>query len=243
MKQLVVTIALILFSIHSFAQKGFEVGVAGQFQNTWIFNDNDLSTGPKLDYKETFGRAFGLQLGFGFNDRHGIRVGVFQSTQGQNYITSEDFIELPKAKYFVKQSYLNIPVLYRYVADLKKHNSAFVLHIGPQFGLLQKSTSTAVQSKSPFTNAMISPEFDSKENYNSMDISAVLGVGTIFRLNKSFHINTMINLAYSVVDIEKADKKFPAERVTSNHGVVGFQLGLYYLIGGPDFVSKDKYKP
>lgn len=243
MKHAIVTISFLLITFFTFAQKGFEIGLAGQFQNTWILNDNDLSAGPALDYKETFGSAIGLQIGYGFNERHGIRVGVFQSTQGQNYITSEEFTELPNAQFFIKQSYLNIPVLYRYVADLKKHNSAFVMHLGPQFGLLQKSTSTVLLRQTPFNNAQISPEFDSKDNYNSMDISAVLGLGTIFRLSKSFHINTMINLAYSISDIEKADKKTPTDRVSSNNGIVGFQLGLYYLIGGPDFVSKDKYKP
>ena len=108
MKQLIVTIALSILSFNLVAQKGFEIGLAGQAQNTWIINDNDLSAGTTLDYKETFGSAYGIQIGYGFNERHGIRVGIFQSAQGQNYITSEEFTELPNAQYYTKQSYLKM---------------------------------------------------------------------------------------------------------------------------------------
>lgn len=236
------TIFILFFFTSAKSQSGFEFGPAFQYQNTWIINDNDLSTGPRLDYETTLNTAIGGQLGFGFNARHGIRVGFFMSNQGQNYITSEDFIDLPKAQYYTRFEYYNIPVLYRYVADLSKRNSAFILHAGPQFGLLQKSTSTVLVPRTPLNPAFISGEVDSKDLYNSMDIAANLGVGMIIRFSKALHMNAMLNMVYSINDIERADKK-PADRVSSNNAIAGLQVGLYYLLGGPDYANKDKFKP
>jgi hypothetical protein len=237
------TVIFTLF-IFTFAksQSGFEFGPVFQYQNTWIINDNDMSTGPKLDYETTLNTAIGGQLGIGFNANHGIRLGFFMSKQGQNYTTSQDFIDLPGAQYYTKFEYYNIPVLYRYVADLSKRNSAFILHLGPQFGLLQKSRSTVLIPKTPLNPAFISDEVDSKDFYNSMDIAANFGLGIIVRFSKALHMNTMLNMVYSINDIEKTDKK-PADRVSSNNAIIGLQVGLYYLLAGPDYADKAKFRP
>lgn len=227
------SILIFLSFLTATAQKGFEFGPTYHGQSTWMLNSDDTDTGQDLDYVKTFSTAYGIQMGYGFHARHGLRVGLLMSKQGQEYTTSSEFLELPNTKYFTKTEYLQIPVLYRYNGDLTIANSAFILTVGPQFGMLQSATGTKLIRDTILTTAELSPEFDQKTLFNSMDVSAHLGLGILARFSPKFHMNASLNFNYSINDIEASAFKIPNRAITRN-AVVSLNLGLFILLGGPD---------
>jgi hypothetical protein len=231
----------LLITFETFAQKGFEFGPSFQFQNTWLLNKIDNDEGAALDFEGTYNFAYGAQIGYGFHARHGLRTGIFVSQQGQKYTTSEEYLRLPSAKYYTETEYIQIPVLYRYNGSLEIANSAFILTAGPQFGLLQKSSSTALFLDSLSNTALISDRVDTKSCFESMDISAQLGLGILARFSPKFHMNAMLNLNYSLQDIDKgAIKEFV--RPGTKNAVVGVNVSFYVLLGGPEMATGGQAK-
>lgn len=234
----ILTLLVISFSSLLHAQKGFEIGAGFQYQSTWLVNNDDWNEGPSLDVEKTFHTAYGLNLGYGFSGRHGIRVGAFMSEVGQKYIGAIPIIQVTvKSETTIK--YLQIPVLYRYTSDLTSSNTAFLLTVGPQFGLLQEATSTASANLLGIPGS--TGPIDLKKSYNDMDISAHLGVGIIARFSPKFHMNAQLNFAYSLQDIENSSTKIPNRAITRN-GVVGLGVSFYYLIGGTEMSKIPKMK-
>lgn len=220
------------------AQKGFEFGPVFQGQSTWLLNQADNDAGGELDFEYTWNYAYGVSLGYGFHDRHGVRVGMLLSNQGQNYSTDEKFEKLPSTTYYTKSQYLQIPVLYRYNGRLDLNNSAFIVEAGPQFGLLQYAKATEVLVDNNYDLAFLLPEYNCTSCYNSLDIQAHVGVGLLARFSKSLHMNAMLNLNYSLQDIEtEAGKRTPDRPITRN-AVIGLNVGFYLLLGGPDMAIK-----
>jgi len=197
------SVALFFFTVKSSAQLGFEIGPSFQFQNTWMYNQQDTDAGPELDYKVTFQSAYGLNIGYGFAPRHGVRAGIFVSQMGQQYTTDDRYLEFPNMKYETLTEYIQVPVLYRYNGSLEIANSAFLLTVGPQFGWLQKASRTylfrdSLQTANPINE--IRTDKDPKSFLKEMDISAYLGVGATIRFSKKIHMNAMLNVSYSFAD-------------------------------------------
>jgi hypothetical protein len=221
------------WSLNICAQKGFEFGPVFQVQSTWMLNSDDTDKGQDLDFVKTFGSAYGVQMGYGFHARHGLRVGILRSQQGQEYTTSSEFLELPNTKYFTKTEYLQIPVMYRYNGNLSMANSAFILTLGPQFGMLQSAKGTKLVTDTIANTVSLSPEFDQKSLFNSMDISAHLGLGILARFSPKFHMNASLNFDYSLQDIEASAFKEVGRSATQN-AIISINIGFYVLLGGPD---------
>jgi len=232
---LLFTVLLGLFSAH--AQKGLEIGPAFQVQSTWMLNDYDFDLGPELDFENKIQFAYGGYLSFGFAPRHGLRTGVLLSQQGQKYITSGDFVELPSTAYQTLTEYLQVPLLYRYNSNLGKSNSAFLLQVGPQFGLLQRAEGTDLLRNFVDSTANISAVQDLSGRYNSLDISAQLGLGLTARFSKHWHMNAMLNMSYSLTGIEQNPDRISGRGITRN-AVVGLNIGVFYLFMGPETVKK-----
>jgi hypothetical protein len=238
--------SLLSFSFISLsAQKGFEFGGAFQYQSTWMINQTDFDKGPELDVKPTYGIAYGANLSFGFSARHGIRTGLFISQQGQKYTTDDRFTAFPQQNFETQITYQQIPFLYRYTSNLTKQNTAFMLYAGPQFGLLQTAQSSHVVASTDTVNQFvtyaISPLTDSKSTFNDMDISALMGLGIISRFGKHIHMNATLNFSFSLSDIEASATK-QANRSSTNNGVIGLQVGLYYLFKETPVVHKAKMR-
>jgi hypothetical protein len=204
-----------------------------------------MDKGADLDYKNTMQIAYGFTTSYGFSPRHGIRTGIYFSQQGQKYVTSGEFVELPNAQYQTLTEYIQVPLLYRYNGSLSIANSAFLLTVGPQFGFLQSASGTFLQRKDTMAspkilNESIQPIKDAKSLYNSMDISAHLGVGLTARFSKKWHMNAVLNLNYSLMDVEKV--KMPLTRKPTRNAVVGIGISFYYLIGGPEMAGPPKMR-
>lgn len=239
---------LVLISGFVQAQKGFEIGPAIQFQSTWMTNKFDYDLGPELDVKPTYGMAYGGIVSYGFSNRHGIRTGVMLSQLGQKYTTAAEFKELPSTAYATSADYLLIPLMYRYNSDLGKSNTAFVLQVGPQFGMLQsvKAQYLVRNFVDSTASVMAVPDDSVKQRYNSMDISAVIGVGLNVRFSKMLHMNAMLNLSYSLQSIEQSSFKnalYPTRPSNTRNAVAGLQVSFCYLLGGPEMVRKTPVAP
>jgi len=245
MKTFHIAILFCFSSLMTFAQQGLEFGPDFQVQTTWLMNQDDMDKGEVLDYKNTMQIAYGFTTSYGFAPRHGIRTGIYFSQQGQKYTASEKFVELPNAKYQTLTEYIQVPLLYRYNGSLKIANSAFLLTVGPQFGFLQSANGTFLQRKDTTTtpkilNESIEPIKDAKSLYNSMDISAHLGLGLTARFSKKWHMNALLNFNYSFQDVEKV--KMPLTRRPTRNAVVGIGISFYYLIGGPEMAGPPKMR-
>jgi hypothetical protein len=248
MKKIFLTLILLqTLSIGSIlAQKGFEAGIAVQYSSVWIYNQTDFDKGPELDLKPTYGLSYGANLSYGFAPRHGFRVGYFMSEQGQIYSTDDRFTKFPNQKFLTKLTYTQIPFQYRYTSDLTGRNTAFMICVGPQFGMLKKATATSlspaiIDTVTNDTSYTIKPSEDVLKNFNSLDISAAVSLGMIARFTEQLHMNATLNIAYSISDIEASATKAP-NRVASRNAVVGIQVGFYYLFNGPPMVHKPKLR-
>lgn len=237
---------LTIITSTAFAQKGLEAGLAVQYSSTWIYNQTDFDKGPELDVKPTYGLSYGANLSYGFAPRHGIRIGYFMSEQGQNYSTDDRFTKFPNQKYETKLTYTQLPFQYRYTSDLTGRNTAFMVCIGPQFGMLKKATASVlspaiIDTIANDTSYAIIPIADALKSFNNMDISAAMSLGIIARFTEHIHMNATLNIAYSISDIEASATKL-VNREPSQNAVVGLQVGFYYLFNGPPIVHKPKLR-
>lgn len=232
MKKLLL-VALVALGINQVsAQKGLELGVYAQPQNTWILNQEDLDKGAELDYQTTIKTAYGVNVGFNFTNTLGIRSGLMLSTQGQKYkgegvgysFTSEQ-----------KLSYIKVPVLLKFNSNPSAKTS-FLFNIGPEFGVLSKAQST---SDGTYLGANIKTDNDNTNAYNNLDIAAVMGLGLQANLGHNLNLNFMFRFSYSIMDIENKDAKnsvggayYAPDRTKANNLIAGFQLGLNYTLFG-----------
>jgi hypothetical protein len=241
LKRLCLSLTFSIITIILSAQSGIEIGPSIQYQSTWLTNQDDTDAGGNLDFKNTMNLCIGGNLSYGFAPRHAIRVGIFQSTQGQIYTTDDTFIELPSTQYKTTLEYLNIPIQYRYNSDLKRSNTAFLLTVGPQFGILQKATADSLVRNFIDTTSSIKSGLDVLKSYNKNDLSAALGVGMVARFSKHWHMNAMLNFTYSLSDIEISSFKSLGRRPTQN-AIVGLNVSFYYLFNGPETATLPKLR-
>jgi hypothetical protein len=233
MKKLLLLASTFAVSASLFAQKGFEIGVQAQPQNTWIFNSDDFAAGPDLNFETTFKFAYGLNLGYNFTDQIGVRTGVLMSRQGQHYITDETTPQ----EFQTNFRYLKIPVLLKYNGSLE-HSVPFLLEVGPQFGLLQKATRT-LPTNTSFTGKQVN---DVAGLYKGSDIAIVLGIGTQIPIATAVNANVGLRFDYSLTDIEDETYKnteFLVEnagvgRKSANNLTAGLKIGINYVIGAQE---------
>lgn len=242
MKRLAQTFALALFvfcSAEVIAQGNFHLGVKGIPQNTWLLNQADSDSG-NVAYVSTWNYAYGLSLGYHWNQGIGIQIDVLNSRQGQikEYGTRSFRVELETAL-----SYLKVPVLFSFSSDPSK-KSMFYGNVGPQFSLLQKAsyidedgmetesiTVANVNSPSGFT------EVEIKEGFNSLDIGVVFALGGRFMLSESMYLSTGVRLDYGLTDAEDKDFSidgggfYVEDRPTTSNALAGFEIGLSYIFG------------
>src|ERR1035437_9491839 len=107
MKKLLALVVTISFlSVSAFAQKGFHVGLGGNFNSVWIVNQNAYGN-PEYDYKLDLGGGGGLVLGYNLTNHFGFEGAVMSSKQGQKYV-NHDNATLTRD---VNLHYIAIPVL------------------------------------------------------------------------------------------------------------------------------------
>lgn len=103
--------------------------------------------------------------------------------------------------------------------------------------MLQSARSTSLISDKDNQTAQLSPEFDSQNFFNDLNISAHLGIGLVARFSKHIHMNVALNLNYSLTNVEASATK-PVDRPITRNAMGGIQISLFYLMGGNDMALK-----
>lgn len=210
------------------AQEGFQLGVEGTPQLSWLVNKDDMDN-ANYETLPTFNAAFGLNSAYGFNENFGIGLNALYSFQGQRY----KFIGIERVR---KVEYIKIPLMFIYTGNINT-NMMFIGKIGPQLGLLTNAKLCDADG-----NVIVS---DQKTAYESMDWGAVINTGVGFMLAESWYLDVMLRFDYAFTDAEDNDYKLNINNPISNgngNGVIitsdrastynttaGLTIGLRYL--------------
>lgn len=221
MKSLLFLLVFALFSIVAYSQKGLHLGVKGAPQNTWMFNADD-SDDPDFLYVPTFRFSFGASFSYFLSSAVGVGIDILYSMQGQRYKFDDKDL-------FIKTNYLKIPVLFHFHSH-PESAALFYLNAGPQFGILTRSAMDFDVSffEAPFIG---STELDTTDEYQALNIGAVLGLGVGFNINDFLMLTTGLRFDYAFTDAEDKDAiVFAGSRSPTNNATAGFEIGLRYVM-------------
>ncbi len=208
----------------SIAQSGLEIGLDIMPQTHWILNQNDFDEGGLLDHKPTYGVAIGAHAGLNFSDKFGAQIGILYSAQGQDY--EQTVNDIVVNEYAKKLTYIKIPLLFKFNGD-PDAGAYFQGVVGPQLGLL---TNAEVEGNPPGT--LLIP--NSKDAYNSVDLSAVLGLGVGIKMTDALRLGLMFRFDVSLGDIENKDdfwtETIHFSRESSQNVTGGLMISLNYVL-------------
>ncbi len=188
--------------------RGFHIGAFISINNVWLSNKNysKSESATSIKPKITFGKSYGLNVGYDFKDRWGITSEIQYSEQGQKYSERNNYGLSTKE---VKLNYVQVPVLIKYKNSfINTYNSKpimFSVLFGPQFSnLVKKEVLLNNQSanSNPYNKIqgglMAGIDFDLyMTRYMYMTIGARTGFGTSFKkntpLNYQIGITTQFN--------------------------------------------------
>lgn len=216
---------ILLLSAGATAQSGFQVGVQGVPQMSWLMNSDDRDNGA-FDPLPTINGAFGVTLQYGFTDNFGIGLDGLYSMQGQRY-------ELDGIEYYKRIDYIKIPLMFVYSTELS--SSVMLLgKIGPQAGLLIDAKLLDKDGDEVVANQTA--------GYMDYDISGVAMLGAGFKLTEVLILETSLRYDFGFTDAEDKDYNrslndpdAPANgvndgRAVTNNMTAGVNIGLKYLI-------------
>lgn len=121
--------------------KGFHIGAFIGINNNWLSNKSYSTTesATSIKPKITFGKAYGLNIGYDFKDHWGIESEIQYIEQGQKYSERNNFGLSTKS---VNLNYVKAPILVKYKHSfINSYNSkpiVFSVLFGPQFSYLFK---------------------------------------------------------------------------------------------------------
>jgi len=190
MKKALMTIAIVLAAFATQAQSTFRLGLGGGINTTWLANTNVSDRGDELDFAVTFGGSIGLEGIYSFSEKAGVSLGFLYSGQNQKY-TGESGIGDEEFETKVRMRYLDIPLLLRLTSS-----SGTYFEIGPQFGFL-------MSAEEEFEFMGESETEDTKDQFNSMNLAAVLGFGVDIDVSENVIITTGLRLGYGFSDVTK----------------------------------------
>ncbi len=155
MKKALFTIILGLTIMASLkAQTGLHIGLQGQFNSTWIINQNAYYNLSQMDYEYKWGPAGGINVGYNWLDNYGAQIEFNYSFMGQYYKDLiRDFGPYEDPEHPLQQTavetyryidltYLHIPVLFKYMEGDKKDAIKYHMMGGLQFGILMGAEQT-----------------------------------------------------------------------------------------------------
>ncbi len=118
--------------------KGFQIGLGGTFFNSWILNKRptEISTNS-LEYKFTTGQQYGFTLGYNFNPKLGLEIGLAKANQGQRIIQYANATQIENE---VRLGYVHIPLAFKYkweqYSSITKHPIVMNYMVGLQYSKL-----------------------------------------------------------------------------------------------------------
>jgi hypothetical protein len=258
MTKLFYTFILLIFMINADAQRGFHIGVSGAFNSIWILNQNNYGTlapfqigvvrTSEMDYKPTWGGAFGIDLGYNFGRVVGIQSGVQYSFNGQHYedkflgpaIIGTDTFGTVGDRYVpverdIRLSYIQVPVLVKFMTKPGRV-AKFVASFGPQIGV----RTTAKEEIRVAGNIYVPGNyaFTSREKFKTLDVGFALNLGTEIYATDNLYFHVALANYVAVTDLNgKVLKSLgwysqnDVEYQKSFNLQTGLSVGIHYIIG------------
>ena len=166
---------LILGSSETFAQKGFRLSFRTSFDNTWLINKNVIKD-KTIKYKTSFGRSYGIGIGYYLVEKFGISFEVYIDEYNQ---TLKEVQESQSLETSTKLKFLSAPLMFRY-----RFLRGIYLEFGPQLRALVNATygNESTDSMATFSYTSIlkdASDLDDKynKNFKTFNTSLILGTG------------------------------------------------------------------
>jgi hypothetical protein len=211
------------FIFNSTAQLGFDVGAKGQFNSTWLFNQNISDQGKEQDYAPSWGSNYGMLFG--------LRMGFFSLGLETNFgaHNAEYAGEIPGGSYtsMVNLKTFQMPIYLRF----QNKGGAYV-ELGAQYNKIR----SAMYSQYGF-----SPETsDASGVYAKSYSNAFIGFGINRKILKSVPLGIIfgLRLQYGIKDAKGVDAfgnslsdnlKYP-DYYKTRAAAAGLNFGLVYTI-------------
>ncbi len=220
MKKTILLVCCMIIAVgYMAAQSGFDLGVSGTFNSTWILRQNNYGTlasfanpivrGSEMNYKTTWGGNGGLSLGYRITKHWGVQAEVQYNITGQKY---EDNFEGPaiipqgtfggtsqrvNVQRDVKLGYIQIPVMVKFTAG--KEKVRFFACLGPQIGI---RTSVYEQVKvAGYVYLPDSLKFTPDQKFQKVDVGVALQAGVQLYATPHLYFDIGLSLYQGIMDI------------------------------------------
>lgn len=209
MKTLQFIILLVIISASLKAQRGLEAGAIIQPQ---VYTQIHCETPTDKAMKIPYSFAIGVDLGYNFTDRIGLRTGLLYTPIGERY---NDLSNDPEQRVDLNLNYIQAPLYFKYNSNIDNQFS-FLMLVGGYIGYLNEALQT-IESEDPV--AVLS-------EYKRIMPGAAVGLGTQINLERGGNINIMWR---SSVSLDIVQLGGPSSRNFTS----GLQISYhYFLIGG-----------
>jgi hypothetical protein len=223
MKNLYLLLFILLFSSSLKAQLLFDITGKGQFNSTWLFNQNVSDKGEEQDYAPAWGSNFGLGLG--------IRMGFFgfglETNWGKHNAEYSGVVATQDYTSKVALSTFQAPMFFRF-----QNKGGAYFELGAQYNKIRNAT----YSRENFlpTTANVS------SNYAKSYTTGFIGFGVNARIVKSLPLSILFGfrLQYGIKDAKGVDalgnslsnSLFYSTYHKTRAASAGLNLGVTYTI-------------
>ncbi len=201
--------------------QSFDVGLRGGAASTWLLNQNVSNAGTDEDYVSSISADYGLHLGLNFAGGTGIELEVISESFQQKYkgtfVNPPGYINVSTSGvaipivYQNKETYtattqideIKIPLLFHYEAK-----GGLSLEVGPEFASISSATYTANFTGEPTGLGSFAPAtlpVNTKSDFASSNICAVIGFGWNVKLSEHFYLLTDLRFEYGLTDLIGSD--------------------------------------
>lgn len=248
------------------AQQGVHFGFHGEMNSIWIINQNNYEY-SQMDYEYKYGILGGASFGYNWDENFGWQVEFNYAQMGQDYSDivkdfgpvqdpeKPDLREKVLTYRHVDLTYLQVPVLFKYMEGDSKSAVKYQMIGGLQFGYLldasQQYTADLDDSdpdnQRPVEQAGFEaptsgvPDFKGDPNtpgtsfFTPFDIGAIVGVGADIYINDKVYLTPQFRGYIGFFDINAPETRelrpSQGENVyrASHNAYVGFSLGINFM--------------
>lgn len=248
------------------AQEGVHFGFQGEMNSIWIINQNNYEY-SQMDYEYKYGILGGAHVGFNWDDNFGVQVEFNYAQMGQDYSDiikdfgpvqdpeKPDLREKVLTYRYVDLTYLQVPVLFKYMEGDSKSAVKYQMVGGLQFSYLLDATQTYTadiddtdpDNQRPVEQAGFNAPTDGVPDFKGdastpgtdffvpVDIGATIGVGADIYFNDRVYLTPQFRGYIGFFDINAKETRTlrPAQgenRYRASHNAyVGFSLSLNFM--------------
>lgn len=265
-KATLLVMAIIAMAGMAQAQQGLHFGFHGQMNSIWIINQNNYEY-SQMDYEYKYGKLGGISLGYNWEDNFGWQVEFNYSQMGQDYSdiikdfgpisdsTKPDLRTKVLTYRYVDLTYLQVPILFKYMEgdskDAIKYQMLGGLQVGYLMGAEQQYTADLLDldpdDQQPVEQGGFNapydavPDFsgnasaDGTEFFTKLDIGALVSVGADIYVNDKLYFTPSFRGYFGLFDINAKETRElrPAQGenryLPSHNAYVGFHLGISFM--------------